>query len=144
VSSTTRDDLHGGPAKSPTEARQIRVLVVDDEPEITDLLAFAFKAQGCEATQAHGGREAYNVATTAGIDVIVSDVRMPHGTGLELLERIRGLQGPRPVVFVMSGFADAPPDDVAQRGAAGFFAKPFDLDLLVRTVIGAVRTASPT
>jgi CheY-like chemotaxis protein len=50
------------PASEP--ARAISVLVVDDEPEITDLLAFAFKAHGCAATQAHGGREAFDVVTS--------------------------------------------------------------------------------
>ena len=66
-----------------------RILVVDDEPNITDLVATALRYEGFEVAVASNGSEAIREATTFRPDLIVLDVMLPDRSGFELLSRLR-------------------------------------------------------
>ena len=126
-----------------TEHRPPRVVVADDEPDIVKLVTVALRRFGFDIVQARNGTEL--LAQIAGEpqtgyvterpDVIVTDVRMPGLTGLEILAALRQAHWPTAVVL-MTAYADRETREEANRlGANALFAKPFDVDDLVLAVV---------
>lgn len=111
-----------------------RILIVDDEPDIREILADELRFEGAEVHEAHNGRSAQDVIerqpADKKFDVILTDIRMPGGDGLSLAKYVRSLPPPRPIVFLVTGFADVPAAEAYNMGAEGYFTKPFQLDLL--------------
>ena len=109
---------------------------MDDDLAVVELISAALRAADYQVLTAHGGREAIEVFENAGnrVDLLVTDVIMPHLTGPVLAERLRSRQPDLPVLFV-SGFHDA---DLVQRFVVqrGFMLlpKPFKVEALVRVV----------
>ena len=110
------------------------VLVVDDEVALADALCFDVEDAGYEALKAHSGNDAIALLKTRKVDLIISDVRMPNGSGLELLAEVKKGNSDEPVVLLISGFSDVKPEDAYALGAEGVFAKPFEIDLLLRQI----------
>ncbi len=110
-------------------------MVVDDEADLREMLVDELAALGAQVISAENGRQAYTLYLNNKIDVIVCDVRMPSGDGVELLTRIRQAapEAP-PYFFVMTGYSNLEQNRMMDLGAQGFFAKPFNLTHL-RSVI---------
>lgn len=115
-----------------------RFLIVDDEPDIREILADELRFEGAEVFEAHNGKAAENILlqTPADkkFDVVITDIRMPGGDGLSLAKAIQEMPDPKPVVFLVTGFADVPPAEAYDIGAEGYFTKPFPLELLKREI----------
>ena len=105
-----------------------RVLVVDDESVLAELLGSALRHQGWETQTAANGWEALDKADTFDPDVVVLDIQMPGLDGMETLERLRKRKPHLPVLFLTA--RDAVADRVAglRAGADDYVTKPFDLD----------------
>lgn len=113
-----------------------RFLIVDDEPDIREILADELRFEGAEVHEAQNGKSAESILLQAPVDkkfdVVITDIRMPGGDGLSLAKAIQEMSGPKPVVFLVTGFADVPPAEAYDIGAEGYFTKPFPLELLKR------------
>jgi two-component system nitrogen regulation response regulator GlnG len=107
-----------------------KVLIVDDEPEIVEILVDELARNGFASASAGNGREAFQVVIQGDIDAVFSDVRMPGGDGIELLARIRQKGLTMPFAF-MSAFADLSLQGAASLGAQTVFQKPYDLEEVV-------------
>jgi two-component system response regulator PilR (NtrC family) len=105
-----------------------KLLIVDDEQGIRQLLALVFRRGGHEVRSAEGGRGAMELLRAEPADLIVSDVKMPDMDGIELLREARALL-PDVAVVMMTAFATV---DTAREafklGADDFIQKPFDVD----------------
>lgn len=101
------------------------ILVVDDEDDIRELLALAFEKKGYTVHTAENGGKAFKVFQEHPLDVVISDVRMAGGSGVELLKSIRSVHPSKPIFYFMSGFADITKQQVYQWGAEGLIMKPF-------------------
>lgn len=103
------------------------VLVVDDEEEVLELLGEYLRTRGYGLRTAYDGESALELLRSGGIDVVLSDLSMPHMGGLELIAAAEAL--PHPVaVILMSGFATVDSAIGAlQAGAHDFLQKPFKL-----------------
>jgi len=115
-----------------TKSIQAKVLVVDDEEVIRDIFARALT--GYTVTKAASGNEALTLLGQQEFDVVVTDVLMPGGGGLDLLQTIKARQPNQPVI-VMTGYAGR--DTVLQAlkaNADDFITKPVDLLQLQATV----------
>ena len=66
-----------------------KILLVDDEVELCDLMAFQLRDEGYEVTQAYGMNEATELFTQADPDVVLSDMQMPGGSGLDLVIHLK-------------------------------------------------------
>jgi two-component system OmpR family response regulator len=123
-----------------TESKaEARVLVVDDEAAITDLVGLALRYEGFEVASAADGRTALAAAADFGPDLLVLDVMLPDFTGLEVCSRLRA-QGLRvPVVFLTA--RDATEDKITGLTAGGddYVTKPFSLDELIARIRAVAR-----
>ena len=126
--------MRSAPAK--TEAR---LLVVDDEPTILELLAGTLRFAGFDVLTAVSGAEALRIAATVRPDLILLDVLMPDCDGFEVVRRIRA-GGPRvPVIFLTAR------DNVHERvtgltlGGDDYVTKPFSLDEVLARIRAVLR-----
>lgn len=115
--------------------KEARVLVVDDEPDLCDMLAFEFELQGSETFHAYNGEGAFKIVQSTKVDAVVTDYRMSECNGLELLDRIRARDAREPAVVFITAYETAlAPLEAYDRGAEGVFSKPFHLKDLVDRV----------
>lgn len=122
-----------------------RVLLVEDDPEMRELMALALRGDGYEVREAADGLEALRLLgaeENPGFDLVVSDVRMPGCSGLEMLQRLRGRPSQIPVVLV-TAFGDRETHARARRLGAALLDKPFELNDLRELVFEAIEPRSP-
>lgn len=115
----------------------VSILVIDDEMMLTEALALDFERRGCEVFQATDIEEAFRIVSAHSIDVVLSDVRLPTGSGIDLLERIKKVNQKRPQVVFLTGFSDLTRDDAIQKGAYELLEKPIDREKMFSTVAEA-------
>lgn len=111
-----------------------RALVVDDEEEIAELVAEELEDHGYEVSIRNSGAMAISLLEKdKAFDIIVSDVRMPYGDGMEILSFLNGNQLKIPIIFV-TGFADTSDEEALKRGARAILKKPVDFSELVKCI----------
>ena len=122
----------------------IRVLTVDDESSLTELLSMALRYEGWEVSTAACGLEAVQVARQIRPDAIVLDIMLPDFDGLEVMRRIRTEQPDVPVIFLTA--KDALDDRISGLTAGGddYVTKPFSLEELVARLRGLLRRTGAT
>src|SRR4051812_43405253 len=118
-----------------------RVLVVDDEPNIRDLVQVALRFHGFEVITAGTGDEALRRARDDAPRLIVLDVMLPDLDGFEVCRRLRERGDETPVVFLTA--RDTPTDTVPglPLGGDDYVTKPFSVDALVARVRAVLRRA---
>jgi CheY-like chemotaxis protein len=116
------------------------ILVVDDENDLRDIVASEFDFMGAKVFQAENITVAQKLFQENKIDLIVSDIRMPGGTGIDLLDNLKRKDFENPPVILITGFADITVEDAFDKGAEALMNKPFKLDDLIQQ---AVRFTSP-
>jgi two-component system response regulator PilR (NtrC family) len=111
-----------------------RILIVDDEQSMREVLAILLKKEGFEVLTAGSRAEAASALARSAVDMVLTDVRLPDGDGIEILRHVKAA-APETVVIVMTGYGTSA-DAVAARklGAFAYLFKPFDVDE-VRIVI---------
>lgn len=118
-----------------------RVLVVDDEPMLTDLLSMALRMEGWEVRTASSGFDALHAVRDFEPDAMLLDVMMPDLDGMAVLHRLRQSGNDVPVLFLTA--RDAVVDRVAGLTAGGddYVTKPFSLEEVVARVRALMRRA---
>jgi two-component system OmpR family response regulator len=125
-------------AASTTEA-PTRVLVVDDELNITELVSLGLRYEGFDVSSAHDGRGALRAVREFKPELMILDVTMPDIDGLEVVRRMRAENIWTPVMFLTA--RDATEDKIAGLTVGGddYLTKPFSLDELIARVRAMVR-----
>jgi two-component system OmpR family response regulator len=121
------------------EQAPMRVLVVDDESYITDLVGTALRYEGFQVEEATGGRAAIAAATQFRPDLVILDVMLPDLDGFEVTRRLRSEGFRSPVLFLTA--KDATEDKVVGLTIGGddYLTKPFALDELIARVRAVLR-----
>jgi CheY-like chemotaxis protein len=114
--------------------KDFTLLIVDDEADLREVLAFSFQRAGFNTIEASNGTEAFEIFKKQKIDLIISDIQMPGGNGVELLDNIRKQHLEVPIVLFLTGFAEITVEEAYKKGAEALFAKPFDFKAVLKTV----------
>ena len=122
-----------------TATTEHRVLVVDDEPNIVDVVAMALRFQGFDVASAGTGQEALAQVQAFRPHLIVLDVMLPDMEGFEVAERLGAQRADVPIIFLTA--RDATPDKVRGLTSGGddYVTKPFSLEELVARVRAILR-----
>ncbi len=129
------------PALRRPDGAPVRVLVVDDEQMLTDLLSMALRMEGWGVRTAGSGLEALHGVRDFDPDAMVLDIMMPDLDGMAVLQRLRQTGNDVPVLFLTA--KDAVADRVAGLTAGGddYVTKPFSLEEVVARLRGLMRRA---
>src|SRR6476646_588097 len=116
-----------------------RLLIVDDEASIRDMLAFFFHKRGFEVLTASNYAEGAASAIRSSPDLVLCDIKMPDGNGLDLLSKVRDEKLPTPVIMITAHTSTEDAIQAMKRGAVDYISKPFNNDellLVVRRALG--------
>lgn len=111
------------------------LLVVDDEPDLREIVATEFEYMGAKVFLAENVSQALAVLKNQKIDLIISDIRMPGATGVDLLHDIKIKNVDGPPIILMTGFADITIEDALDQGAEAIISKPFKLEELIQLAV---------
>ncbi|HZC30579.1 MAG TPA: response regulator transcription factor, partial [Gaiellaceae bacterium] len=125
-------------------ARPARVLVVDDDENVTNMLRRALSFDGYAVTTARDGSEGIKKTIEFAPDLVVLDIMMPGIDGLEVCRRLRA--GDPQLAILMLTARDAASDQVVglDAGADDYLVKPFTLDVLSARIRALLRRREPT
>ena len=142
------------PSLTPQTHKQVakqRILLADDDAEMRAMVAWALEREGYILQECHDGDSlkkwidrSHSRSTNVTFDLVISDIRMPGLSGLEVLEDVQTHGGKLPVILV-SAFCDSETEDQARRfGAAALLPKPFEMEDLVAKVKALLPDPSST
>ena len=118
-----------------------KVLEVDDEPEVRQVLLEFLSSRGYDLTAASGGAEAVALVETIKPDLVLLDVAMPDMDGVETLKRIVAIEPALAVIMVTANADISTTSKLLALGAVDYVPKPFDLDYLDQAVSTQVTAA---
>jgi two-component system, NtrC family, response regulator PilR len=121
-----------------------RVLVVDDEPDICELLEITLQRMGIETSSTTRISRAKELIRSRDFDLCLTDMRMPDGDGLELVEHIQEVCPDLPVAVITAHGSVDTAVRALKLGAFDFVTKPVNLELLRRLIDSALRLARPS
>jgi two-component system response regulator PilR (NtrC family) len=116
--------------EAPADRRPARILVVDDERSMRELLAIVLRREGHEVLLADSGRAAIEALEREPVDILISDIKMPDVSGVDVLRAAKRVD--QDILGIMiTAFASTETAVEAMRlGACDYLSKPFDVDLL--------------
>lgn len=116
------------------------ILVVDDEPELLDIMADWFRREGATVFVAENGAEALSLVHDNHLDVVVSDIHMPVMDGVTMLQKIKSTSTYLPSVMFITGFYDIAPREAYELGAEAMISKPVERKQLI-SIVSRILTA---
>ncbi|MBW2733228.1 MAG: sigma-54-dependent Fis family transcriptional regulator [Deltaproteobacteria bacterium] len=117
-----------------------QILVVDDEPNLRRVLGGILRRGGHQVLSAGDGREALNLLTTETVHAVITDLRMPHMDGMELLRRISADYPDVPVIILTAHGSVDNAVAAVKLGAFDYLEKPFDQQQIQQVIAKALRT----
>jgi len=138
-----RSDSSNSPLTRP-DGTPIRVLAVDDESSLTELLSMAMRYEGWQVATANSGTAAVKAARETRPDAIVLDMMLPDFDGLEVMRRIRAEDPDVPVIFLTA--KDSVEDRIGGLTAGGddYVTKPFSLEEVIARLRALLRRSGAT
>ncbi|MFP6769645.1 MAG: response regulator [Planctomycetaceae bacterium] len=119
-----------------------RVLLVDDDESILEVIEAAFRRSGHEVLVARDGSEALVRAERDAPDLVVLDLVMPRRSGFAVLDRLRQRHASHPPIIIVTANTDPRYEQFAkEQGANVFLRKPFDVDKLLEIAGGLLESA---
>jgi two-component system response regulator (stage 0 sporulation protein F) len=115
-----------------------RILIVDDEQSVREVLSEYFVEQGYHVESAGGGEEALAMVQHSTPDLVLLDVRMPGIDGVETLRRMRGIAPDVAVIMVTANEDVGLARETLKLGALDYVAKPFDFVYLERAIMAGL------
>ncbi len=122
----------------------LKILIVEDEKPISDIIAFNLKREGWDTVQAFDGKEGLEKALTESFDIILLDIMLPEMDGFEVLSKIRE-KSEVPVIMVTAREEERDKIFGLERGADDYVTKPFSIaELMARIKANTRRKAIKT
>lgn len=109
-------------------------LVVEDDDDLRQILGEIFQDLGAQVVLARSGNEAISRLSEYQFDCVLSDIRMPEGTGIDLARKLLAMPEPKPFLFFCSGFNDLSIEEAKKLNVVKVFSKPFNSDELIAVI----------
>ncbi|MBL4613900.1 MAG: response regulator [Magnetovibrio sp.] len=118
-----------------------KVLIIDDDPDIRELVSVFLEGAGHSVSQAEDGQDGINKASTTRPDLIILDVNMPVMDGIEVMKFLRTTPKTTDIPVIALSAVDVSQirDDMHQLGCGAYVVKPIDFDILMGTVRNLIR-----
>ena len=130
--------------RSGIDTKEASILVVDDDPYVLESIASLLQGYGYAVTTTEHAMKAFSLLDGNSIDVVLTDIRMPEVSGIDLLAKIHDAYPEVPVIL-MTAYAELDiAVDAIKRGAFDFITKPYKPDYLVHTIEKAIKYHSLT
>jgi len=113
---------------------QFTVLIVDDNKDICEILSECLEDYDMKTLVAYSGFEALEKVKSEKIDFILSDVKMPNGTGLDLLKGLQDIEKIPITIMMMTGYTDLSKEEFTELGASQFYQKPINIERIVEFI----------
>ncbi len=107
-----------------------RILVIDDEKSLCDLLAVVFKKEGYEVKTTPSPNQGLELVKNESFDLLISDIKLPELSGMEVLRKVRKMQPELPVIMITAYGTIKEAVEALKIGALDYIIKPFDVDEL--------------
>ena len=122
----------------------IKMLLVDDDFEMREMIKDAFQAAPIDITTATDGLQALDQIKTGRYDIIISDINMPNLDGVELAKKIKSsrLNGNTTIVMMSSGLDKDNIGTLTKLGVKNILAKPFKINQVVDIIKNSMKKAS--
>src|SRR5512145_896077 len=117
-----------------------RILIVDDELNMRLVLAAMLKREGYEVASAADGAEALSILKSGPVAAVVTDLKMPHIDGMELLNRVSMEYPDIPVIIITANGTVATAVEALKKGALDYITKPFELEEMKSVISKAIKT----
>lgn len=121
-----------------------RILIVEDDPQITKILKLNLKISGYETDSTTLMKDAWNKIVTEHFDLILMDIGLPDGSGLDLCEKVRESGNDVPIVFLSARTDESTVVRGIKNGADDYLRKPFGLEELKVRINKFIRKLTPT
>ncbi len=118
--------------------REVRVLVVDDDPLSLELVTAALEQEGVEIASTTDSRQALPMMRAQRPDILILDLMMPGLTGMQVLEQAREQDSTLDVILMTAHYSTESAVEAIQKGAADYFNKPIDVEKLQSRVGGLI------
>ncbi len=119
-----------------------RILIVDDDQSVRDVLSIVFRKQGYQIEEARDAGDALGKLKNRSFDLIVSDIKMPDLSGIDLLRKVKSLRPELPFVLITAFASTNDAVEAMKLGAEDYITKPFNLDELRITMDKILRKKS--
>ncbi len=130
-----KQEAHAAETVSPPKAK---VLAIDDQPVILDLISAMCRSLGYDPVTAASGEEGIKVASESSFDIVLTDLAMPGMSGLEVARRIRQLHSHTPIVLVTGWEVTISRAELEAAGITGVLYKPFRIEQLTEIIQSAI------
>lgn len=127
-----------------SKLKGIKILIIDDEELIREVLRDIFSMEGAEIIEAQDGKSGLEKLSKESFNVVVCDYRMPGLDGIGVSQQIQKISGPKPLIFLCTGQSEVQESDVTSHGVKGIFYKPFQSAALINTLVAALENKSGT
>jgi excisionase family DNA binding protein len=121
-----------------------RVLVVDDEQAVRDMLARTFQTADYDVDTAPDGPAAIECLNSQGYDLLVTDIRMPGMDGLSVIREGRRMSADMPILVITGFSTEATAIEALNLGVSGYLTKPFRLQKVLQLAARALGEPEPT
>ncbi|MBO8131064.1 MAG: response regulator [Candidatus Marinimicrobia bacterium] len=112
-----------------------KILVVDDELEIIELLKEFLKERGYQVDSAQSASETYEKITSFQPDIILLDIRLPDASGIDVLKKVKELNSKIDVIMVTGVIDKKTALKAMEMGASDYVVKPIDLEYLETSIL---------
>jgi DNA-binding NtrC family response regulator len=111
-----------------------RVLLVDDDPGVSEVIGLLLEREGYAVSQAASRKHAITAVEERELDLVVTDLKLPDGTGLDVIAGVRARRPRLPIIMITSYSSMESAIDALRAGANDYVIKPFDNDEFLRAI----------
>lgn len=111
-----------------------KVLIIDDEPDLLELISEFFQMDDFEVLKACNGKEAFDHILNSRPDAIICDETLPDVNGHDILIKVKEIYENKPIFYFSTGSVTLTKEAAISEGATGLFSKPFDIEDLINQI----------